>query len=211
MQKVNNLFCAILSFLDDILPATGIKWQEEVAELSKAILTKELTHTEMGTGNEKNRFIYVDMILSDTLLASKSQNVLRINIEKQLNGENAWCPIEFVVTGKGYQDLPIADIIEVKKEDFDQGRAQLYMQLFTAYNRNVKWNSKAKFPLFGAITNCQQWIFVRYDGKSFTESLPYFIKSSSHKKGLAELFDALVLMFKIQAKLCAPFVAEMKQ
>ena len=182
-----------------ILSTTDIDWTKQVDELSRAILAKELTHNGMGT--EKNKVIYIDMILTETLLASKSDNVLRIHIENELD--------EFVVTGKCYLDLPIATIIvEVKKEAFEQGRAQLYMRLFTDYNKNA--NSNANIPLFGVITNCQQWIFVHYDGKSFTESLPYFIKSSTRKEGLVELFGALVFMFETQAKLCTPFVVEMK-
>jgi len=106
--------------------------------------------------------------------------------------------------------LPIAEIIEVKKNDFDQGRAQLYMQLHSAFEKNVKFDAKADFPLYGAVTNSLQWIFVKYTGKKFAESLPRMIANSSDKKGIKAVFGCLTVMFETQTKACRPFVEKMR-
>ena len=46
-----------------------------------------------------------------------------INVEHLLGSDDAWGPVEYVLTPRGQKSggLPVGFVLEVKKEDFDQG------------------------------------------------------------------------------------------
>jgi hypothetical protein len=65
--------------------------------------------------------------------------------------------------------IPIVYIVEARKMDMNQGRAQLYPQLKVCYElakEEEDWN----YPVFGVISTGNMWIFVKYDGKIWIES-----------------------------------------
>ena len=111
-----------------------------------------------------------------------------------------------MITGRGFQELPIANIIEVKKDDFEQGRAQLYMQLYSAFKKNIKFDQEANFPLYGAITNCLQWIFVQYDGETLLKHHHNQLQIQLIRDGFNRVFNFLTVMFQTQLEVCKPFV-----
>jgi hypothetical protein len=80
--------------------------------------------------------------------------------------------VDYVINSIGKYKLPIALILIVaKKDDFEQARAQCYMDLYFAAQMNIKHSVKSDFPLYGIISNSLFWIFVRYDPKLYDEDL----------------------------------------
>ncbi len=79
-----------------------------------------------------------------------------------------WGPVEFVLTARNVKRSPVGFVVEVKQEDFNQDRAQLYMQLKAARTKNAKNGVECK--VLGAITNAESWLFVLYDGERFYET-----------------------------------------
>jgi len=183
-----------------------------VKNILEEIRSKEDTFGPMGVGNEKTRFFFVGLILSKALRVADPDKILLVSIEHRIKGKEAWGPIEYVITGNVYKKLLIVDIIEVKQENFDQGRAQLYMQLYTAFKTNLSFDKEAlNFPLYGAITNCLEWIFVKYDGDCFKETTTLLVKNSADENGFKDLFDRIVVMLETQVKASNPFVKKMAE
>jgi hypothetical protein len=73
-------------------------------------------------------------------------------------------------------EMPVMFIVEARKHDIDQGRAQLYPQSKICYEY-AKENENWDHPIYGVITTLNLWIFVRYDGENWLES-PFFCISS---------------------------------
>lgn len=97
----------------------------------------------------------------------KIKNIAVTN-EHLLAHEDAWGPVEFVLTARNPRRSPVGFVVEVKQEDFNQGRAQLYMQLRAARKENIA--DGVVCNVMGAITNAESWVFVLYDGESFYET-----------------------------------------
>ena len=81
--------------------------------------------------------------------------------------------------------LACAMAVQVKKSDMPLGQVQNLLQLCTAYARN-----EIKFPVFGCVTNMDQFVFVRYDGKEFIASNLMSVNKGTITDGV---FDAAQL------------------
>lgn len=76
-------------------------------------------------------------------------------------------PIKYVITPKK-KKIPILSVIIVKKDDLDQGRAQLYMQLHNEFIENDGNDNVFKdLILYGVYTNALNWCFVKYDPSKY--------------------------------------------
>ncbi|CAO3654340.1 unnamed protein product [Cunninghamella echinulata] len=89
-----------------------------------------------------------------------------IKIEEQIDGEDVKEPIEFViVNGKS-----ILIVTEAKKQDWDQGRAQLLMQLYNAYAQNIKNGAPKEHIVYGIVTTGYTWEFIWCKGNDINNS-----------------------------------------
>ncbi len=76
-----------------------------------------------GSGNEEARSNYVLGILKQVMMTFDISK-FRINVVHLLGSGDDWGPVEYVLTPKdpklaGY---PVGYVLEVKRENFDQGR-----------------------------------------------------------------------------------------
>jgi len=151
----------------------------------------------LGFGNEATREFYIDDLLLEVLMFADPGDKLAVSIEQNIEHDLAWGNVEFVVVKKSPEKLPYALVIEAKKSDFEAGRAQLYMELHSAYKTNFDFNPKVP-PIFGVVTDAADWIFVRYDGHNFVESNKFIIQDSNDESGLQTVFKVLGFIIQTQ-------------
>ncbi|CAO3642046.1 unnamed protein product [Cunninghamella echinulata] len=76
--------------------------------------------------------------------------------EELIDGEDVKGPIEFVIV----QGKFILIVIEAKKQDWDQGRAQILMQLYNAYIKNNKLGASKNHVVYGIVTTGYTWELI---------------------------------------------------
>jgi len=88
--------------------------------------------------------------------------------------------------------MPIVAIVEAKKDDFDQGQAQLYVQLEAVHQVNVK-SRNGTHNLWGVITNARIWIFVCFlpTNRAFIESKWHIIQDSDDTEAIKNILSIL--------------------
>jgi hypothetical protein len=102
--------------------------------------------------------------------------------------------IDLKVCAKNYSHAPVVYIVEAKKGDIDQGRAQLYLQLKICYEI-AKQEEKWEFPIYGVISTGMIWIFIKYDGNHWVESNPILVSDvgdSENIKKVVEMFYKII-------------------
>jgi hypothetical protein len=98
--------------------------------------------------------------------------------------------LDIVIHADTISKIPVVFIVKAKKNDLDQGRAQLYPQLKDCYELNKKeedWDH----PIFGVISTVKEWIFVRFDGKRWIESPSFIILSQSERNGIQKVIESI--------------------
>jgi hypothetical protein len=169
----------------------------------------EWLHRQLGQGNESSRTKFIDSIVGETILTFKLSNIIRVETQRTLSGEETQGKVEFVFSANVRPRIPMILLIQAKKGDFDQGRAQCYMELHNATQMNIKRNENYDFPLYGIITNSLTWIFVKYDPKVYEERITpqkqgLFVESTSisidDDEGLKKMLQFLVGILKEQEK-----------
>lgn len=90
---------------------------EEIAGLQQVQIAA------FGAGNEQARSNYVLGILKRVMMFFDIKE-FGINVEHLLGSDDAWGPVEYVLTPKNpeLEGHPVGFVLEVKKDDFDQGR-----------------------------------------------------------------------------------------
>jgi hypothetical protein len=127
--------------------------------------------TNLGDGNESTKVDFITDIVKAIIKEYKLYETLHYNKERDVSGQETQGRVEFVFSANATEDLPIVLLIEAKKDDFSQGRAKCYLELFTAGQMNIEHDEKYDFPLYGITTNSLFWMFVRYDLKLYDENL----------------------------------------
>jgi hypothetical protein len=100
--------------------ATGVK--KEIDGLQQVQIAA------FGAGNEEARSNYVLGILKRVMMFFDIKK-FGINVEHLLGSEDTWGSIEYVLTPKNPKlgRYPVGFVLEVKKENFDQGRAFFFI------------------------------------------------------------------------------------
>ena len=94
--------------------------------------------------------------------------------------------------------MPVLYIVEARKDDLFQGRAQLYLQMKVCYELAVK-EKDWKHPIYGVTTTAERWIFVRYDGKDWVEARPIAIVDVEDRDGIEAVVAAVFNILQYQA------------
>ena len=99
----------------------------------------------------------------DTLMlwANKS-----ISFDKELGGMPDYIVAKQSERGKIIFGKPLLAVVEAKKDDFEGGWAQCLLEMYTIQ----KINGKPDMPVFGIVTNGDNWEFGRLDDTVFTEN-----------------------------------------
>ncbi|CAG8640314.1 18098_t:CDS:2, partial [Cetraspora pellucida] len=105
------------------------------------------------------------------VILKKNQHNLKLNAEINLQGSRGFGPVDYSIESDGI----LVIVIEVKKEDFDQGTAQAFAQMHSAVEALEKKRKldqtdfeEGKFPvmMYGIVTNSREWVFIRWVGDS---------------------------------------------
>lgn len=167
-SEVRKLFGVEFPKVDDSkFPSAKKEDLKRTLDEVKMELQKQakILRATLGSGNEATRCIFIYAIITPLMLMV---NNLHVNIEFPLIGSLSQGPVDYVISANTVSELPIVCVVEAKKDDFDQGRAQCYMELFTAGEMNQK---SLNIPLYGVITNSLFWYFVKYDPKKYDSNL----------------------------------------
>ncbi|RIB20845.1 hypothetical protein C2G38_2178271 [Gigaspora rosea] len=104
------------------------------------------------------------------ILKNKQHN-LKLNAEINLQGSRGFGPVDYSIKS----DDMLVVVIEVKKEDFNQGTAQAFAQMHSAVEALEKKRKldqtdfeEDKFPfrMYGIVTSAREWVFIRWIGDS---------------------------------------------
>ncbi|KAI9302617.1 hypothetical protein BJ944DRAFT_232875 [Cunninghamella echinulata] len=106
-------------------------------------------------GNEFKRKKFVDTIIL-SVAAKYHDKKVKVLTEESVEGEDVRVPIEYVIVFKKY----ILIIVEAKKDNFDQGRAQLLMRLHNAYIKNITNEVPTNHTIYGIVTTGDLWEFI---------------------------------------------------
>jgi hypothetical protein len=83
----------------------------------------------LESGNEKYRCEYISALFR--AIFPYYFKKLIIKREFGIKGTTTWGPIDYVIFKREFA-LPILALVEAKKDDFEQGRAQCYMQIYSS-------------------------------------------------------------------------------
>jgi hypothetical protein len=103
----------------------------------------------------------------DTLMlwANKS-----ISYNRELGGMPDYIIAKQSERGKIIFGKPLLAVVEAKKDDFEGGWAQCLLEMYTIQ----KINGKPEMPVFGIVTNGDNWEFGRLDNRVFTENSAFY-------------------------------------
>jgi hypothetical protein len=151
-----------------------------------------------------------EAFVTEMLISMPFSRNLRVQSRYTIFDEEFGGPLDVVVYADTPSKLPVVYVVEAKKFDIDQGRAQLYPQSKVCHELAIKeenWNH----PIFGVITTADLWIFVRYDGKKWIESKPCFIDSAFDRNGVQKVVESLYPILMHQDTLVQDLVAKYDQ
>jgi len=150
------------------------------------------TYTRMITvlgpidiGKETKRYFFVYPILEACILSVrelKNRATIRLEIEDEVVGIDSRGPVEFVIKDDNFTLV----IVEVKKDDLEQGRAQLIMQMRCAHGYQGGF-------AYGFVTTGYHWIPIMADESgTFFEADPIILNPKKPTRdGVKELLKAV--------------------
>lgn len=142
----------------DVLPVIEIS-QDLLIHITRTLKMLTLSEGPVNLGNEIKRCDFVHPFLY-TIVCLYSNYHVKIRREKEISGEIVTCNVEFVIVDNN----SILIVIEAKKQDWDQGRVQNMMQLFTAYDNNIKAGFPTNHIVYGIITTGDTWEIISCQG-----------------------------------------------
>jgi hypothetical protein len=89
-----------------------------------------------------------------------------ISFDKELGGMPDYIVAKQSERGKIIFGKPLLAVVEAKKDDFEGGWAQCLLEMYTIQ----KINGKPDMPVFGIVTNGDNWEFGKLDRTLFTEN-----------------------------------------
>lgn len=135
----------------------------DIDDMYLRILSEELiiTYKSIGpptVGNESTKCEFVSPFMK---VAVASMGNINISLRKEysIKGEIVAGPVEYVVV----DGEKILLVVEAKKDDWTQGRTQLLMEMYEAYQMNMKNNiALESYKLYGSVCNGDTWEFISY-------------------------------------------------
>lgn len=199
-----------------------IKLENDLSNTIKSKIHDESIYlqTPIGGGkNEATQKYFIDTILKTVFFHLKLYETLHLEPEFTLKGKDTQGRAEYAYVANSQNQIPIVLLVEAKKDDFRQGRAQCYMELFTAGQMNIETSQDYNFPLFGIITNSLSWIFVRYNPKIYdsqikSQNKELFVESQTllieKDSDLTKIIELLVGIFTEQVQKIRDLKVEIK-
>ncbi len=110
-----------------------------------------------------------------------------ISFNKELGGMPDYILAKQSHLGKIVFETPLLAVVEAKKDDFEGGWAQCALEMYTIQ----KINAKPELPVFGIVTNGDNWEFAQLKGTCFiANKKPFSIFQPD------DLYAALMLFFE---------------
>ncbi|CAO3639101.1 unnamed protein product [Cunninghamella blakesleeana] len=148
----------------DNIPTKEID-DEVIEHISKNLIALTKFYGSANQGNESKRQEFVSTIISYITAQYYGKNIM-IKKEEQIDDEDVKGPVEFVIV----RGKRILTVVEAKKQDWDQGRAQLLMQLYNAYIKNIKLGALKEHVVYGIVTTGYSWEFIWCKGNNIKDS-----------------------------------------
>jgi hypothetical protein len=137
---------------------------------------------------------------------SRCRNIA-IRLQYLVKAEEYGGPMDIAIHAKTPSKMPVVYIVEAKKSDADQGRAQLYPQLKFCYEQG-KAKEEWDHPIYGVISTADKWIFVRYDGKRWVEAEPLAITTVHDRNGVQKVVEAFFKIIRYQNEVTKVVIAK---
>jgi hypothetical protein len=177
---------------------------KEVVDCIVMLWTKLTSVMGPFPGNiEKASSLYIADVMQ--ILVPLFSNYLRLEYEHFIKDEQFGGQIDMVVHADTLSKLPVVYIVEAKKNDINQGRAQLYPQLKICHEL-AKKEENWDHPIFGVISTVKEWIFVRFDGEKWLESNPFYISSENDRHSIEKLIEGMYKIMLHQSMLVKDLV-----
>jgi len=171
----------------DIIPNVAIGDLSNIVCEVLSTWNKRSLLLEFPGHNESESEDYVMDVLLSVVPHGES---LGIRKRYPVKAEEYGRPVDIAVYALTPSKMPAVYVVEVKKSDVDEGRAQLYPQLKLCYELSKK-EEDWEHPIFRAISTVKEWVFVRYDGKKWVESEPLAITTAHDQTGVQRVVEVL--------------------
>ncbi|KAJ3039155.1 hypothetical protein HDV00_012561 [Rhizophlyctis rosea] len=152
---------------------------------------------DMRSGKEQKRNYFIWEVLKEVLVLFGGS--ITIDVEGTLKSTVPSGNVEFVL--KVLQEIVIK-MVECKQDDFDQGLAQLILEMYAARTQN-EVNGVRTDQVLGILTNAATWGFLSYTDNGqrgqFTRSadlpLDFSIEDAEDEKSLARVREVAETVF----------------
>ncbi|MCU0446641.1 MAG: hypothetical protein MUE85_17175 [Microscillaceae bacterium] len=111
-----------------------------------------------------------------------------ISYNKELSGMPDYILAKQSERGKIIFGKPLLAVVEAKKDDFEGGWAQCLLEMYTIQ----KINGKPELPIYGIVSNGDNWEFGKLENTLFTENEKFYTIQQ-----LDELFAIVVWLFEV--------------
>jgi hypothetical protein len=111
-----------------------------------------------------------------------------LSFSKELSGMPDYIVAKQSHLGKIVFGSPLLAVVEAKKDDFEGGWAQCLLEMYTIQ----KINNNPTIPVFGIVSNGDNWQFGKLEDTQFTENTNY-----AFLQEMDNLFSILVFFFEI--------------
>lgn len=139
-------------------PPKSTATEEDVMDLAKALRKIYLSIGPPTVGNEATKCEFISPFMY-TAVASLDNDNISLEREEEIGNDQIKGPVEYFVVYKN----TVVNVVEAKKDNWDQGRAQLLMQLCTAYENNINNNRQSSLhKIYGAVCTGSMWEFISY-------------------------------------------------
>jgi hypothetical protein len=188
----------------DIFPDIQLSDLTDMINEVLTIWKKRCNFIEFPGENENECEDFVkDLIISVLPLGGNLAYKLRYPVKTEEFGG----PMDIAIYATTPSRMPVVYIVEAKKHNIDQGRAQLYPQLKVCYEE-AKKEEKWDHPIYGVISTVNQWVFVKYDGNEWLEARSLMIASFDDRQGVEKVVEALFKILNYQNQQVQQVVAK---
>ncbi len=111
-----------------------------------------------------------------------------ISFSKELSGMPDYVVAKQSHLGKIVFGSPLLAVVEAKKDDFEGGWAQCLLEMYTIQ----KINNNPNLPVFGIVSNGDNWQFGKLENTQFTENT-----SDAFLQEMDNLFSTLIFFFEL--------------
>jgi hypothetical protein len=166
--------------------------REKMPELLRTDLDYVMANVPYKTSEAAIRENIIYPILKEVF--KKYDNTLMIwanksiNYGKELSGMPDYIIAKQSHLGKIIFGKPLLAVVEAKKDDFEGGWAQCLLEMYTIQ----KINGKPEIPVYGIVSNGDNWEFGQLENSLFTENEKF-----STIQEPDELFATIVYFFEL--------------